>query len=185
MHGYLVPAREIFAAGAATFFAIVGSIFALAAIFALIAPMFRSPRDFLAALKVATYGSIPVLLAGGTLLLPAMAIVGMAGLCHTLFLYWLGVHHVLKVPAGGSPSTSASRSCCWRSSRCVPAPPAAPSGCSDAAAVEPCGRPSAPDWVHYAPAPPPGARLLSIKTLRATHGNDLPSTIFWLRSSSS
>jgi hypothetical protein len=101
VHGYLVPAGEIFAAGAATFFAIVGSIFALAAIFFLIAPMFRSPRNFLAALKVATYGAIPVLLAGGTLLLPVMAVVGIVGLCHTLYLYWLGVHHVLKVPVGG------------------------------------------------------------------------------------
>jgi len=101
VHGFLVPSGEIFAASAATFFAIVGSIFALAAIFALIAPMFGSARNFLAALKVATYGAIPVLLAGATLVLPAMAIVGMVGLCHTLFLYWLGVHQVLKVPAGG------------------------------------------------------------------------------------
>jgi hypothetical protein len=101
LHGYLVPPGEIFAAGATTFFGIVGSIFALAAIFYLIAPMFRSPRNFLAALKVATYGAIPVLLAGGTLVLPAMAIVGMAGLCHTLYLFWLGAQQVLKVPAGG------------------------------------------------------------------------------------
>ena len=101
LHGYLVPSGEIFAAGATTYFGIVGSIFALAAIFFLIAPMFGSPRDFLAALKVATYGAIPVLLAGATLVLPAMAIVGMVGLCHTLFLFWLGAHQVLKVPPGG------------------------------------------------------------------------------------
>ena len=63
--------------------------------------MFGSARDYLAALKVATYGAIPVLLAGATLVMPAMAIVGMVGTCHTLFLYWLGVHRVLKVPAGG------------------------------------------------------------------------------------
>ena len=101
LQGFLVPPDEIFAAGATTFFAIVASIFALAAIFALIAPMFGSARDYLAALKVATYGAIPVLLAGATLVIPAMAIVGMVGTCHTLFLYWLGVHRVLKVPAGG------------------------------------------------------------------------------------
>ena len=101
LHGYLVPPGEIFAAGATTFFGIVGSIFALAAIFFLIAPMFRRPRDYLAALKVATFGSIPVLLAGGTLVLPAMAIVGMVGLCHTLFLFWLGVQQVLEIPVGG------------------------------------------------------------------------------------
>jgi hypothetical protein len=100
LHGYLVPAGEIFAAGATTYFATVGSILALAAIFTLIAPMFGTARDFLAALKVATYGAIPLLLAGATLVLPAMAIVAMVGLCHTLFLYWLGVNRVLKVPAG-------------------------------------------------------------------------------------
>ena len=100
VHGYLVPADQIFAAGAATYFAIVGSIFVLAAIFAIIAPMFGAARDYLAALKVATYGSIPVMLAGATLLLPVMAIVTMVGLCHSLFLLWLGARRVLNVPAG-------------------------------------------------------------------------------------
>src|SRR6266545_7609421 len=99
VHGYLVPAEQIFAAGAVTYFGTIGSIFALAAIFALVAPMFGIPRDFLAALKVATYGSIPVLLAGATLLLPVMAIVGVVGLAHTFFLLWLGVRRVLNVPA--------------------------------------------------------------------------------------
>ena len=53
-----------------------------------------------AALKVATYGAIPVMLAGATLLLPVMAIVTMVGLCHTLFLFWIGVRRVLHVPPG-------------------------------------------------------------------------------------
>ena len=97
LHGYLVPADQIFAAGATTFFATIASIFLLAAIFALLAPMFGAPRDYLASLKVAAYGAIPVMLAGATLLLPAMAIVGMVGVCHTLFLYWVGVRRVLHV----------------------------------------------------------------------------------------
>jgi len=101
LHGYTVPGDQIFAAGAATYFAIIASIFALAGIFALIAPLFGVARDYLASLTVATYGAIPVLLAGATLLLPAMVIVGMAGLCHTLYLWWLGVRRVLGVPAGG------------------------------------------------------------------------------------
>jgi len=54
VHGYLVPPDQIFAASAATFFIIVGSIFVLAAIFVLIAPMFGGGRDYRAALKVAT-----------------------------------------------------------------------------------------------------------------------------------
>ncbi len=100
-HGYTVPGDQIFASGAATYFAIIASIFALAGIFALIAPMFGGVRDYLSALKVATFGAIPVLLAGATLLLPAMAIVGLAGLCHTVYLFWLGVRRVLGIAAGG------------------------------------------------------------------------------------
>jgi hypothetical protein len=100
VHGYLVPADQILAAGVVTYFVTVGSIFVLAAIFSVIAPTFGATRDYRAALKVATYGAIPVMLAGATLLLPVMAIVGIVGLCHTLFLLWLGVRRVLNVPAG-------------------------------------------------------------------------------------
>jgi len=100
LHGYLVPSEQIFAAGATTYFASVASIFVLAAIFVLLAPMFGAPRDYVAALKVAAYGAIPVFLAGATLLLPAMAIVGMVAVCHTLYLYWHGVRRVLQVKEG-------------------------------------------------------------------------------------
>ncbi len=99
-HGYRVPSEQIFAAGATTYFATVGSILLLAAIFCAIAPLFGATRDYLAALKVATYGAIPVMLAGATLLMPAMAIVAMVGVCHTLFLLWIGVRRVLDVPPG-------------------------------------------------------------------------------------
>jgi hypothetical protein len=102
VHGYLVPPERILATGATTYVAIVGSILLLAAIFALIAPMFGARRDFHATLKVAAYGSVPVLLAGATLLLPVMALVGLVGLCHSLFLFSLGAQRVLNVPAGNS-----------------------------------------------------------------------------------
>lgn len=102
VHGYLVPPERILATGATTYVAIVGSILLLAAIFALVAPMFGARRDFQAALRVATFGSVPVLLAGATLLLPVMALVGLVGLCHTLFLFSLGVQRVLDVPAGST-----------------------------------------------------------------------------------
>jgi hypothetical protein len=98
VYGYLVPSDQIFATSATTYFAIVGSILALAAIFALIAPMFGGKRDYLAALKVATFGSIPMLLAGATLLLPIMVIAGLGALAYTLFLLSTGVQRVLNVP---------------------------------------------------------------------------------------
>jgi hypothetical protein len=102
VHGYLVPPERILATGATTYVAIVGSILLLAAIFAVIAPMFGARRDFRAAIKVAAYGSVPVLLAGATLLLPVMALVGLVGLCHSLFLFSLGAQRVLNVPAGNT-----------------------------------------------------------------------------------
>ena len=98
--GYLVPPDQIYATGAATLFAAVASIFALAAIFKVLAPMYGSSRDYGDALKVATFGAIPVLLAGATLLMPVMVMVSMVAVCHTLYLYWLGVARVLKVSAG-------------------------------------------------------------------------------------
>lgn len=95
--GYVVPADQILAAGATTLFTSIVSVFALAGIFVLLAPLYGSSRDYRAALKVATYGAIPVLLAGATLLLPVMALVGLVGLCHSLFVWWLGVRQVLAV----------------------------------------------------------------------------------------
>ena len=101
--GYMVPRRRSSRPRATTLFATIASVFLLAAIFVLIAPMYGSSRDYRKALKVATYGAVPVMLAGATLVLPVMAIFGLAGLSHSLFVYWLGVKQVLNVR--GSHST--------------------------------------------------------------------------------
>ena len=97
-HGYLVPPEAILSAGATTLFASIVSIFVLAGIFVLIAPMYGSSRHYPSALKVATYGAVPVLVAGALLFLPVMVMVSVVALCHTLFLYWIGVRRVLDVP---------------------------------------------------------------------------------------
>ena len=98
--GYLVPPEAIFSAGVTTLFATIASIFLLAAIFKLIAPMYGSSRDYVAALKVSTFGAVPVLLAGATLVLPVMVMVSAVALCYTFYLYWLGVGRVLNVSPG-------------------------------------------------------------------------------------
>lgn len=100
MAGYLVPSEAIYSAGVATLFASILSIFALAGIFKMIAPMYGSSRDYVAALKVATFGAVPVLLAGATLLMPVMVMVQVVALCYTIYLYWIGVGRVLNVSAG-------------------------------------------------------------------------------------
>lgn len=96
-HGYLIPRDQILSAALISFFAIIASIFALAGVMALIAPLYRCKRDFVAALKVAAYGAIPLLLSGATLLLPAMIVVSLVALCHTLFLYYVGATNVLQI----------------------------------------------------------------------------------------
>ena len=98
--GYLVAPEAIYSAGATTLFSTIVSIFVLAAIFKLIAPMYGSSRDYVAALKVATFGAVPVLLAGATLVMPVMVMVSVVALCYTLYLYWIGVGRVLNVSAG-------------------------------------------------------------------------------------
>ena len=98
--GYRVPPQQILGAGTATLFASIVSMFALAGIFVLIAPMYGSSRNYLDALKVSTFGAVPVMLAGATLLLPVMAIVGVVALVHSLFLFWLGAKAVLHVRRG-------------------------------------------------------------------------------------
>ena len=62
--------------------------------------MYRSSRNYQDALKVATFGAVPVMLAGATLLLPVMALVGVVALVHSLFLFWLGAKQVLHVDRG-------------------------------------------------------------------------------------
>jgi hypothetical protein len=95
--GFRVATQDMFAAAATTLFASITSVFVLAGIFVLLAPIYGSTRDYRVALQVATYGAIPVLLAGATLVLPVMALVALIGFMHTLYLYWLGARQVLHV----------------------------------------------------------------------------------------
>ena len=111
VNAFLALPGDIFAAGATMFFAIVASIFALAAIFALIAPMFGTARDYLAGSRSRPTAYFRPRLPARCWCLPAMAIVCMVGVCHMLSCTgwaWIGR---LKGPAGGGAGSSESRSC--------------------------------------------------------------------------
>ena len=96
-HGYHVGADAIVRAGVATLVGSMASVFALAAIFFLLAPMYDARRDFRAALNVAVLGTVPLWASGMLLLLPAMVIACMAALCHSFYLYYVGAGEVLGV----------------------------------------------------------------------------------------
>jgi hypothetical protein len=98
--GYRVASADIFAAAATTLFASIASVLALAWIFVLLGRVYGSTRDYRVALQVATYGAVPLMLAGATLVIPVMAIVAVVGFVHTLYLYWLGAKQVLHVKRG-------------------------------------------------------------------------------------
>jgi len=98
--GYQVPPGEIYAAGAATLFGSIGSIFLLAGDL----PADRADVRQLARLRrraqVATSARFRCSSPAPALVVPVFVIVSVVALCHTLYLYWLGVHHVLGVEAG-------------------------------------------------------------------------------------
>jgi len=100
LYGYQVPREHIFASGAQTFVLILGIVIGLAGIFTLIVPLFGATRSYRRSMQVATYGAIPVLLAGGTLLLPMMAVLALLPVGYTVVLYWMGARRVLGVSRG-------------------------------------------------------------------------------------
>lgn len=98
-HGYLVPQDQIFATAAFTFFALVGSILLLGGILSRMAHFYDARPSYVDGLKVAAYGATPLLVTGAGLVLPDMVVVSMIGLCHSLFLVYVGAGTVLGVRA--------------------------------------------------------------------------------------
>ena len=124
LHGYLVaPEQHLRRRGDDAISRSSRRSSRLAAIFVRLAPMFgvvaRLPRRAERRRVRRAAGAAR----RRALLLPAMAIVGIVALCHTLFLYWVGARCVLaRRRAATCRSSSASRRCCWRPSRSWRAP---------------------------------------------------------------
>lgn len=103
LHGYTLPREKILGVGAANFVFAVLTVFMLALIFHFLAPVESHVRkSFADALKVAAFGSIPVLLAGVFLVLPVMVMLMLVAAVHSLFLYNVGLKKVLRVPESES-----------------------------------------------------------------------------------
>lgn len=102
--GYSLPAGNALAVAAANFFLLVISIFLLALIFHWFAITGGKVRNsYTDALKVATFGAIPLLLAGAFLVLPVMVMLAIVAGVHSLFLYNCGLKKVLRVSENESP----------------------------------------------------------------------------------
>jgi len=94
--------EQILGAGIATFTGSVLSVFALAAAFFLVAPLYDAPREWGRAFKVAAYGTTPVWLAGVLLVMPLLAIVELVALMHCCYLYYCGLQAIAGVKRSGA-----------------------------------------------------------------------------------
>lgn len=103
-HGYAQPVDRALATGVANFLFLACSILLLALILHWLARLERSTRkSYTHALQVATYGAIPVLLAGAFLVLPVMVMLTLVAGMHSLFLYNGGLRKILGVGASEAP----------------------------------------------------------------------------------
>jgi hypothetical protein len=104
MHGYSLPPDAALATGVRDFFFLVFTIFLMALIFHALVRVGAGARvPYVEALKVATFGSAPVLLAGAALVLPAMVVVTVVAGVHSLFLLNQGLKAVMRVSEAESP----------------------------------------------------------------------------------
>jgi hypothetical protein len=85
------------------FLASLLSVLAMSLALRLVAPLFHGRRDFADAVKVVTYAGTPVWFAGLIMVapltrFPLLVIVILIAIMHGLFLFYLGLHHVTRVP---------------------------------------------------------------------------------------
>lgn len=68
----------------------------------LVTPLYRAPRDFSAAFRLVAYAGTPAWLAGIVLIVPLqdfplLIVALLVALMHTLYVFYLGLHRIVKV----------------------------------------------------------------------------------------
>lgn len=96
-YGYFVRADQIVGNGIRTFVVSLLTIFMLAGMYWLLARMYKVKRNFLAALKVAVFGAIPVWISALFLFLAPMILLSMAAVAYSCHLYSVGLSRVMGV----------------------------------------------------------------------------------------
>ncbi|MEO8133942.1 MAG: YIP1 family protein [Betaproteobacteria bacterium] len=98
LHGYRTAGNRVLLVGLANFVFAAATIVLLALLFHWLAvPDGKRRKPFAAALKLAAFGAVPVLLAGAFLVLPIMIVLTLVAAVHSLYLYYLGMQTVLEV----------------------------------------------------------------------------------------
>jgi hypothetical protein len=82
----------------ATYLASLLTILAVAAAFWMLVRLNSGDESLRRCIQVSAYGATPLLLAGAFLVTPVLVIVCLLALPHVLYLYYLGVQRLLRVP---------------------------------------------------------------------------------------
>ncbi len=95
----LLGIQSIFAGVVAS---LLGAVITACVVY-LMTPVYRAPRDFRAALRLVVYAGTPIWVAGFVFVapldqVPALIIVLLIALMHTLYVFYLGLHRIVKVP---------------------------------------------------------------------------------------
>jgi len=85
------------------FLATLLSVATIAVVIRLLIPLYPGRRNLADAFRVVVYAGTPVWLAGIVLVaplqrFPLLVVIVLVGLMHALYLFYLGLHHVTKVP---------------------------------------------------------------------------------------
>jgi hypothetical protein len=86
----------------ATFAFQIASIYLLAAVLFLMARTEGRSPSFLVALRVAVFGSIPVMLSGATLVIPFNVVFSLVAAMYSFYLYYLGVERLIGIKPADS-----------------------------------------------------------------------------------
>jgi hypothetical protein len=96
-YGYSMLGDRAVHIAVATFVFEIASVYMLAAVLYFLARSERQRPSFLVALRVAVFGSIPVLLSGAALVIPAGMVVTLMAAMYAFYLYYLGVQRLIGI----------------------------------------------------------------------------------------
>ncbi len=96
-HGYRVAKFRIFNIGVMNFAFEIVTVMLIGFIFFMLMTANRPRRNFLQAMNVAVYGSIPLMLSGILLFIPINIVISMAAMIHSFILFWIGVQKVMLI----------------------------------------------------------------------------------------
>lgn len=93
-----VPFQTVITRGVTAYVVALLAVFVLAQLINVLAPTFDSHKNDVQALKAAAYASTPMWIGGASALIPALWPVGLLFSVYSLFLLYLGLPVVMKVP---------------------------------------------------------------------------------------